>query len=396
MQRNVQRFLDEKFLQAIDLDLVAEFLERHRPVFGKLALKLTRGSEEADRVQFFLALSRLNEPGSDAVLEELHRIAVIAKEPGFTALQNRAALSGRDIIPPTDRLSTLDMRCIAFRAFLRYPEIFEQAEDWWALERHTAITEYEGEDPVAPVLNDETKELFAEGAEALYAERYREKYCRVRWYDQDGNVYAVVTHGILPVTTTRIEGGREEAITFREAKQDILIYDAGSGRLQVGARHHEEKRRLRDLFAEAILEDCQHFQHPSCRELYTLERIRREGRRFQLGGFNTDIAEQKVVELEVRESDDMPTGWRIRVHDDSNAVERFFQETRHEDFGAMELVSATIRLTIFVDGKRRKKTVKIKPPGIASFNRSSGEAIVMAYLQRNGFCNERHAELFAR
>jgi hypothetical protein len=395
MQRNVQRFLDEKFIQAIDLELVAEFMERHHAVFGPLGLKLSRESEADDRVKLLLALARLNEPGGDTVLEELHRIATIAKEPGFSALRNRAELSGKDILPPTDRLSTLDMRCVAFRAFLRFPDLFEEAEDWWALERHTAVTEYEGEEPVAPVLNDDTRGLFEEGAQQLYAQRYREKYCRVRWYEQDGNVYAVVTHGVLPVTTTRIEAGREEALTFREAKQDILIYEASSGRLQVGARHIEEKRRLRDLFAEAILDDYHLFQHPRSRDLYTLERIRREGRRFRLGGFSADVVEQRLVELEVRESDENPTGWRIRVHDASNAVERFFEETRHEDFGVMVLVSATLRLTVLVDGKKRKKTVRIKPPGVASFNRSSGEAIVMACLQRNGFCSERHAPLFA-
>jgi len=395
MQRNVQRFLNHQFIEAIDIELVAEFLERHGAVFGELSLTLTRESEPDDRVKFFTALARLNEPGSESVLEELHRIATIAKEPGFSALRERALLSGKDIIPPTDRLSTLDMRCIAFRTFLRFPEIFEQAEDWWALERHTAISEYEGEDPVDPVLNDDAKELFAEGAEALYAERYREKYCKVRWYEQDGNAYAVVTHGILPVTTTRIEGGREEALTFREAKQDILIYDASTGRLQVGARHFEEKLRLRDLFAEAILEDCQYFQHPRSRNLYTLERVHREGRRFRLPQYDPEALDQKVVEIEVREADDKPQGWRIRVHDEANAIERFFEETRHEEFGFMELVSLTIRLAVVVNGKKRKKTVRIKPPGIASFNRSSGEAIVMSYLRRNGFCCERNAELLA-
>ena len=395
MQRNVQRFLNEQFIGAIDLDLVAEFLERHRAVFGKLDLGLTRASEGSDRVRFFMALAHLNEPGSDAVLEELHRIATIAKEPGFSALRERALLSGKDILPPTDRLSTLDMRCIAFRAFLRFPDVFEQAEDWWALERHTAISEYEGEEPAPPVLNDDTRELFAEGAEALYAERYREKYCKVRWYEQDGNVYAVVTHGILPVTTTKIEGGREAALTFREAKQDILIYDASTGRLQVGARHFEEKLRLRDLFAEAILEDCQYFHHPRSRQLYTLERVHSEGRNFRLPDYDPDAVEQRIVELEVRESDDAPQGWRIRVHDEANAIDRFFHETNFEDFGCMELVSLTIRLTVFVNGKKRKKTVRLKPPGIASFNRSSGEALVLSYLRRNGFCCERYADLVA-
>jgi hypothetical protein len=394
VHKNVQRFLNEKFINAMDVELMAEFLQRHPGVFGEVALTLRPENVYKERAQILMVLTSLNSPGAEVALEELHRIATIAKDPAFGALRKRAETHGIDIVPRDARLSSLDMRCITMRAFLRHPNLFGEAEDWWALERHTAVAEYLATDGFEVFTDEQSRKQFEEAAAELYDERYREPYCRARWYEADGKVHVVITHGVLPVTTLRIDAGHEECLTFREAKQDILIFDPEDGRLQVGARGLEEKIRLRDLFAEMILGDAYLFHAREARHLYTLDRVWREGRKFRLVAPSIDIADQRITDIEVRDGDN-DKGWRVRVHDPEDAIRRYFETTHEEDFGGAEIIGLTVRLGIFVNGKLRRKTVRIKPPSTASFARSTGESIVLRFLQVNGFCRGYFAQLLA-
>ena len=392
MQRTVQRFLNEKFFNTVEPELLARFFARYAGVFEPVTLDERYDYE--NRMLLYPALERLNQPGAEQPLEDLHRISNIAKEPGFSAFRARAAAKGLEIVPATKRLSTLDKRSIILAAFLDHPDLFTESEDWLAVERHTAISEYDGEDSVPVELTPEAEAGFLKGIREFYSGRFREDYCRIRWFSEEGRISAVLSHGVLPTTTVVIDGSEEKPLTFREMKQAVLIYDIEKARLQIGARELEERGKLVALFAEHVLEDREFFRHPRARKLYDVDRIRREAHRFQLADYCYEVVDQRVVEIEIQESDE--GGYKLRVKDPNNAIKRLLNLTRSPDFGAWEILSVSLRLKLLIDGKVRAKTVRIKPPAAASFNRATGEATVLAYLQRNGFCHERELLAAAR
>ena len=392
MQRTVQRFLNEKFFHTVEPELLARFFARYPGIFAPIVLDGLY--DHQNRMRLCPALERLNQPGAEQPLEDLHRIAMISKEPGFSAFRARAASKGLEIVPDSRRLSTLDKRSIILAAFIDHPDLFSESEDWLAVERHTAISEYDGEDPVPVELTPEMEAGFLKGIRSFYAARFREDYCRIRWFHEDGRISAVLSHGVLPTTTVVIDASEEKPLTFREMKQAVLIYDVEKARLQVGAREQEERGKLVALFAEHILEDRDFFSHPRARKLYDVDRIRREGRRFQLADFHYEVLDQRVVEIEIQESDE--GGYKLRVKDQNNAIKRLLDLTRAEEFGSWEILSVTLRLKLVIDGKQRTKTVRIKPPAAASFSRATGEEMVLAYLRRNGFCHERELLATAR
>jgi hypothetical protein len=392
--RDVKRFASKKFIHTIDLGLLRRFLEPYR---GKISLDfdtLDKDSEKT-RKRLYEYLLAADESYPAQMLDDLHRIAELSTEVGVAHLRHRAELAGVEIIP-ADELGNDDglrfnPRYLALRAFLDHPDVFESALDWLGFDDHQSPAEFVGADEdVKPHVGKAARDAFEQQAGEFFNARYQGRYCKARLYEDEDGVNILVIHGKQPVSTLVIVEDQERPLTFRETKQDTLTYDQATGRLKVTARTEEEKQRLCAIFATTILGKPKFFDHGDCRRLYTLDPIAKAGADFRLdGAWDPDLVEAAVVEIQFY---NQPRGgWVMTIRDAKDAIARLYEKCPDTDLAETEINYVRLRFTFLLNGKKRKRTVKIKPPSLASFDRASLEDKVMEHLKRNGFCLSRRA-----
>ncbi len=394
MARHVKRFANKKFIHTVDLELLKRFLRRYRE---KISLDLDALGEDNKQTrtriyEYFLAADE-NYPAQ--MLDDLHRIEELSTEVGVAHLRHRAELAGVELIPAAELAKNDSLHCnhryLALRAFLDHPEIFEAALDWLTFEDHRSPAEFVGADEdVKPHVGKPAREAFEEQAGQYFNARYQGRYCKARLYEDEDGVNILVTHGKQPVSTLVIVGDQERPLTFRETKQDALTYDQATGRLKVMARTEEEKKRLCEIFAATILGKPKFFDHGDCRRLYTLDPIAKAGADFRLdGAWDPDLLDAAVIEIQFY---NQPRGgWVMTIRDAQDAIARLYEKCPDVDLTKAEINYVRLRFTFLLNGKKRKRTVKIKPPSLASFDRASLEDKVMEHLKHNGFCVSRHA-----
>lgn len=394
MIRDVKRFASRKFIYTVDLTLLKRFLEPYREEIS-VDLDALGDDDKQARARLYEYFLNADENYPAQMLDNLHRIADLCTEVGVGHLRNRAEIAGIELIPIAE-LQTSDSlrfnpRYLALRAFLDHPDVFDAALDWLAFDDHRSPAEFVGADEdVKPHLGREAREAFEQQAGEFFNARYQGRYCKIHWYPDEDETNILVSHGKQPVSTLVIVEDQERPLTFRETKQDTLTYDQHTGRLQVTAATAEERQRLCAIFAATILGKPEFFQHDGCQRLYTLDPIAAAGASFKLNGeWDPELSSAAVVEIQFH---DQPRGgWAVTIRDARDAIARLSETCPETDLEEAQINYVRLRFTFRVNGKRRRKTVKIKPPSLASFNRTSLEAKVMEHLRRNGFCLSRHA-----
>jgi len=392
--RDVKRFASKKFISTVDLDLLRRFLEAYRKQIS-LDIDALCEDNEKTRALLFDYFVKADEHYPPQMLDDLHRIAELSTEAGARHLRHRAELAVVEIIPAheleNDDGLQFNPRYLALRAFLDQPDIFEAALDWVAFDDQRSPAEFVGADEnVKPHLGKEAREAFKQQVGEFFRDRYQGRYCEVRSYDDEDGVYILVAHGKQPVSTLVVIQDKERPLTFREIKQDLLIYHQATGRLKVTASNEEERERLCAIFAATILGKPKSFEHDDCRRLYTLDPIAQAGAAFRLNGeWDPDLAEAAVIEIQFYNQ--LRGGWIVTIRDAKDAIARLYEKCPETNLREAQINYVRIRFTFWVRGRKRRKTVKIKPPSLASFNRTSLEAKVMEHLRRNGFCLSRHA-----
>ena len=392
MGRDVKRFVNKKFFYTVDLDLLKRFLKRYE---GQIGLKLTdlAGDDGDARPRLFEYFLAADEKYPSEMLDDLHRISELSCELGTSLLRQRAQAVGVQIVPPEEIEEGdgmhLDPRYLALRALLDHPTVFDQAVDRLAFHDSKSPGEFAGEEEgVPPLQTDQAKADFEQQAASFFNARYKGNYCRVRWYPDDDGVSLIVFHGKEPVTTVAIQDDEEKSLTYRELRQDTITYDQHTGRVKVTASGDEEKQHLCDVFAATMLARPSFFQQQNSRDLYTLQRIVQEGPMFQLDGeWDPQLLDARVTEIQIDSGE--WGGWMMTVRDPQDALLHLLDKCPEMDLSKAHINYVKLRFVFSAGRRKRKKTVKIKPPSLASFDRSTLEAKVLEHLKRNGLCVPR-------
>jgi hypothetical protein len=380
----ITRFANKKFIDNIDLVLLRCFLDQH---------ELPDGFPSPDKITSAQVFEHLTgTPEIDAELNyDLHRVFELSTETGVAHLRCVSELAKVVLIPEVEldaEAMHLTPRNVAMRAFLDHREVFDRAHDCLAFEELKAPDEFAGIDEDVPISTDVLAwDMFETEVAAYFNGRYKGNYCRLRQHRDENEIVVIVVHGKMPVTTTAVENQQEKPITFRETTQSILAFDAGTGRLKVGAHGHESLT-VAKLFAKHLLKRPDFFDHADSRNLYTLKPIKVSGNAFKFDGdWDDEFVRCHVAEIQV--SDSKRGGWRVTVRDPVDALQRLCNGDEDLDLAHVEINHIKLQMEFNSAGRKRKKTVKIKPPSVVSFDRKDLEDNVMEHLKRNGFCIPR-------
>ena len=403
MAKNLKKFANARFVRTIDLGLLRRLLERHANALTGLDLAILDDDSDAARkalLEFFLGPDE-NHP--EGLVTDLHRIAELGDANGLRLLQDQARRRGVGIMAANDGVpdeGREDPKHVALRLFLDERELFDVAADTLSYTTLSSYSEFSGADEgIDAEVNEVTCSAFKASAESLLEEELRGRYCRVGWYDDDGEINVVMTHGAVLKTTEVIEEGADRVIRLREAAHAVLSYDPASGRLKIGGFAKSRRADIAELFAVTMLKRPGFFAAPDAQNLYTLALVEREGFGFKFDhAFDAGIRRVIITAVQVdRIGTDLRSGktrplWSHLVRDSrDNALARMGETTRGINFaGDWRINHIVIGVDIDVGEKRPVRvTIKLKPPSLAVFKRHRFEARIMELLRRNGLVNDR-------
>jgi hypothetical protein len=404
MAKNLKKFVNLKFLNTCDLELMYRLMSRHAAELRAFDLGVLKGDSGAarDALRNFFAGPERDYP--KALTADLHHIADLGSQHGMRVLLERAKAVGITLVPAADSEDhrKVDPKHLALRAFLDHRALFNAASDLVALDA-MALTEFRGAaEDIEATLNDKTKEAFERAAKQFFSAELMGGYCRIGWYDDGDEINIVVVHGTVITTEWVIENNSEEIISFRPAGTTVLTYDPVEGRLKLGGLAKAQRMEFAELFAATLLDRPGFFGRDDSQDLYTLEPIERSGFGFQFDHkFDPGILSVKVMEAQ---ADRLATAkgsnpgqklWSILVKDRSKALQRMGQVASTIAFGPNAYRLAHVGFRVEFDSETKphpRVTVKLAPPQSAKFRREFFEGRIMELLRRNGLCLERQPD----
>ena len=404
MAKNLKKFANARFVRTIDLSLLRRLLERHADALPGLDLTILDGDSDAARKALLEFFSGPEDSYPSSLVVDLHLIAELGTANGQQLLLEQVRRLHIPIQSANDNDGEAEARQepkqFALLMFLDHPQAFNAASDMLSYTTLSSFSEFAGaEEGVDAQIDDDTKAAIRHAADRLFEVELRGRYCRIGWYDDGDEVHVVVKHGAPLKTTEVIEGADDRVITIREAERAVLSYSSVTGRLKIGGFAKPRRAELAEIFATTMLKRPNFFAAPDAQNLYTLSPVERRGFEFAFNhAFDSDIRRVQITEVQVDRLGTDPrsghtrTWWSHTTRDGrENALARLRDDTRGIIFGQDWRLNHLVIGIYFDVGEPKpvRVTVKIKPPGTATFKRHRFEARIMTLLHRNGLAHDR-------
>lgn len=412
MSKNLRKFVNPRFINTIDLDLIRRLLERHDEDLHGFDLAVFDQDEAGAReaIAEFFAGPEVGYP--DGLIADLHRIAEIGDANGLQIILENAARHQVSLLPVDGAGQVIEApqepKHVALRVFLDYPAIFNSAVDMLAYRSLSSFSEFAGlAEGIEAEVNDKTLQAFQDKAAAIFEANMRGRFCEAQSYDDDGDLNIVVTHGAPFKTTETLGDGQQRAvISFRELEHAVVIYTPSSGILKIGRIAKAQREQIAEIFATEFLGKPGFFSAPDAQNLYTLAPVERGGFNFAIDhDYDPGIVRVQITEVQVnRIATDQASGKTMILYSmvardgRDNALARLGETSTGIVLGAPEWQVNHIVIKVhFNTGAKRpaKVTVKLKAPAAPMFKRQRFEGRIMTLLRRNGFVRDRNPDALA-
>lgn len=370
----LRRFSNPATLRQIEPALLARFLADHAQSWPDLAALLSATPLDIDR----LAAMLMN-PGDDApdaLLDALYFVDEASAPEMYEDLLDEARRS--DIALGDAPVSPADL---AVRIWLDDPETLQR---YHAERRQIRTKKFEhfpsvsARIPVIRGVQDVIVQGLQDDLDAFFETRRKGRGTRVFPFVKDDAVWFLIRHGEKLRREGTIENGESSSVFYRPEKYDIVLFDRVLGELAVHAGAKGEVAEYRRAFGQRLFGDGAIFD-ADARSRFTLAPIIGRGPECLVCSDVDGLESVRLTELR----------WR---HDS----QRLHVEIHQSDdvFAALEEAhspippSATLLKAVFKMKFRhaeRERSVTVKPPNAAVFDRESDAPVVHDWLVRRRF-----------
>lgn len=379
----ISRLIKKRFVYNVPIQMHRDFL---RPFASSISLDL----EMTDHDELYAYFIERGEELPPEVVYNLQRISDMACPEGYDLLITKAKELDTQILPlEEDRNpSDLDQNEIAFLAYLHYPAVFEEASRNFHQASIKSYAEFNGVEELDIDEDEEKEETFKQAVEDYFNERYKGRWCEVLRHVEGGAIHYIISHGKFKKSIRVVEDGGPNIRAFREEKQDVVIYYPFQGKLLVSATTAEEKSTLAKMFAKIVLSHERFFDHDGANNNYTIEPLRVHGLDFKFDyDWDADILGISITEIQFSDEERGSEAISFRSGD----VLRQLADHPEIDIQKNPIKSIKIKFQFLWNGKRKSRTVVIKPPVAALFDRRLFGEKILTHLQRNHFIYDRQA-----
>lgn len=371
----LRRFSSPDVLQAIYQPLLLAFLEPYRAFLAGRSLDLAPGVQ-FDYDSLASILMSPDETTPTDLLDALVIVDETSRGSNFESLSDRAEQAGI----PTDDTDTVED--VALRIWLANPHLLETLHAELYLVKRKSFQSFL---TIGSHLPDVTQLIDADvGPLELAMNRWftnkRQGWgTRVFPFTRDERIWFLVRHGEPYKRQGTLEDGQPKTIFYRPLKFDVLMYNRSTGELAIHANTKGQKKMYCEVFGRYLFGSRTYFDATGRAAKYTLEPIRRDGRRCLNWLDVRGIQHIALTELRLRHRSYQ---FHEEVHR-ADDVFKAFENNEWEIHPYADLVRASFRIK-FRDGSRAR-TIGIRPPGDATFERDSDCQAIHDWLARRGF-----------
>lgn len=369
------RFTDCSFLRAIGRNLLEEFFTKFDMALPVAAL-LTTESDDA----FFSELSRLllsPEGLPDEMNEVLHEIHELSTTEGHDRLKAAIGTTGLQL--------SLGDNCtpeeLALRVWLSSPALLTQKYNEQRFTRLKTFVYFE-KDRGCLALDSEVSldhlkldalvfrldTWFAEngrGNETVLVEKFT--ICGEHWY--------LIRHGDTYLRSAKIEKRKVEALHYRPAKDDLVVYSPERDELRINAKTKGEHELYRTAFGYFLHGFENYFREM---KTYSLEPLRDLGAEALECDDVPGIAKVVLKQLEL----EFPKNNMRKM---IAADDVFACEWAEGEVVPQEATLKQAAFTIYVEAAAKPVEIRIKPPNVIRLGKQSGLDCVHQWLSVRGF-----------
>lgn len=316
-----------------------------------------------------------------ALADDLERIEELADNRGANALQDAARRFGTHL-----HTLGLDPLEASVRAFLDHRAMFDSAHGRRVVDALKRTTEYTGRaagkarHPDVPVLQALEAKLGRH-----FDARARSPHCRIAVGGDEDRLVFTIAHGALVRADEALEDRpmlvgeapapvylAERPIRYRPQRRDVVVYEAGAGRLRVRAGDAPTLHAYRKAFGDLLFGDETWF---GTDPIVSLEPLARLGP--QVEAPTPGLREVRLVGLIIRH--DEPEG---KMALDADELWPYLRARLGGTLREAELVEATFRA--FPAGSNSGALVKVRAPNRVEYDRIADD-LIRPFLEQRGF-----------
>jgi hypothetical protein len=354
-------------------------LARHARDCAALGLRLDHIEDEDDAVvhAWLRARSSLLPLG---LADDLERIEDLATDRGAAGLIEAARRTGADV-----RSLGLDALEVAARAFLDHRAIFDAAHGRHVIETLRGTSEFAGRRAGHPVRFGEARVRALEAdLGRQFDARARSAHCRVTVGAHEDRLVFTVAHGAMVRADEALDDRPmlvadgdvpvyldDRAMRYRPQRRDVVVYEAGAGRLRIRASDAPTIRAYRRAFGELLMGDAEWFGNGN---IVSLEPLARLGRAIEVP--TPGLREVRVVGLVLEHAE--PEG---KMALDANEIWPYLDGNLVHGLAGAVIRSVTFRM--FAAGSSAAGNVTLRVPNHVAYNRLPDE-IVRPFLEERG------------
>lgn len=357
----------EAFVKSISWEFFRRYFDKHVKKAPQEWVLIN-----ADAMQQFLD-DPVNAEDAGNIQEDFQRINDIAQE-GMNILVRTCQKYNIEIVPDENPAQ------LSMRLFLDYSEAFEFAWSRYLLYDSAArLSIYPLHNVESLVIGSTEIEAFQEGVQRWFAELAKGDKCRVRPYEDQGEIVILVRHGAYIRTVPFWEGDDVSFNSFRPAIEDVLVYDPTKSQLFIKSALAKDREQYLRLFASCIVGDERIADQAIKDEIFTLAPLQQGSFNFSGGG---PIIKIDLVKI------------RMKLYGVSSPVidlrARDIQDAFKHDLGSLTINSGVLTMARFhfhlrfPNHKLIKVTFEIEPPSRTNLAQKRYAQVIEEYLLEQG------------
>ena len=378
---NLRRFASPGALRTLDLGALIALLEREGGQYVRERIELVPDPARFDYTKLAVLLASPEDGFPVLLADALYHVHELADADGLEALLDAASALGRGPDIPLDA-SPADA---ALRLWLHDRELVERLHAERFVLRPRSFESHLGRGtlPVRPKPTELQVQALEARLDDWFHARRRGRFSRVLVVERPEAVWFLVRHG-QPMDRRGVIRDGESASSFeRPEVYDVVVYWPERDELSIHAGTKGERELYRVEFGRHIFGDADYF--PSNGK-YTLRPLLRDGAD-ALACHDVD----GIDWVRLRE---------VRLFYGGEHAETVIRRSRTDLFEVLEargielsglpLFQASFQVKF--SGNRSPRTVTIKPPNVATYQREADEDVVSRWFELRGFLRQARAD----
>lgn len=375
---NLRKFCDPDFLNSVEPAHLQSFLAPWTEYLEKRGLGGALPGQIFNETFASILLAPTSELPTD-MIDALYYVHETASTEDMDAFLEKNASIGLGL----DRNIFSTPADVAVQVWIKAPDVVRERHAENIAFRQKTFAYYGGlhdNDKPFPVVSEPLRIQIEAALDDWFEAHRRGRGSRIFFFPQGRKVWILVRHG-LPVRreASHQEDGQSSIAVYRPQQHDVLVYDRKSDELAVHAGTQGEKNLYCTCIGKYLFGDEAYFpaadkfsldplrqqggQSLLCEDVVGLESIRLTEYRRYWGG--------PCKEVEIRRASDIFAALTARAQDLARG-------------GALTSGSFKIK---FADSPK-ERSVTIRPPGFAKYERDADSGLIEQWLARRGFISE--------